>query len=224
VVVLRPTANDYNPDLSRLVITGVSTPAHGEIRLLGDTVTYTPTLNYSGTDSFSYTVVDGEFTVTGTVNTRVETLAFLNVAKTVEYEFSDAGVYLPDVPRDREVVYTIRLVNAPNAEVIQSVVITDVLPAGIQFTAWITQSGATLVDGVISWSAAEVPADTVIVIRFRAAITANFGDLIENAVQASASNADTVSAGASFTIVQRYRYYFPTVHGGPGPAMVVPQP
>lgn len=151
--------------------------------------------------------------MTGTVGMRVETLGFMNLGKTVEYE-REKSVYLPDVPRDREVIYTIRLENAPDGEVIQNVLITDVLPLGISFTEWITQSGALLENGVISWSAAEVPTDTVILISFRASILADYGDLVENAVKASASNADSVSAGASFTVVRRYRYYFMVFNNG----------
>jgi hypothetical protein len=52
-------ANDVNPD-NVLSVTSVGTPAHGSAGVNQDnTVTYTPALNYNGTDSFTYTVTDG---------------------------------------------------------------------------------------------------------------------------------------------------------------------
>ena len=60
--------NDSDVDGGTLTVSGVSTPAHGTAVLSGTTVTYTPGLNYSGADSFTYTVSDGQGgTATGTV-------------------------------------------------------------------------------------------------------------------------------------------------------------
>ncbi|WP_431237991.1 cadherin-like domain-containing protein [Mycolicibacterium aichiense] len=60
--------NDSDPDGDTLSVTGVSTPAHGTAVLNGTTVTYTPTANFNGADSFTYTVSDGHGgTATGTV-------------------------------------------------------------------------------------------------------------------------------------------------------------
>lgn len=60
--------NDSDPDGDALAVTGVSSGAHGSAVLNGTTVTYTPTANFSGVDSFTYTVSDGHGgTATATV-------------------------------------------------------------------------------------------------------------------------------------------------------------
>ncbi len=62
-VVLDVLANDTTaPDTGEaLTITATSTPAHGAVSITGGgtTVTYTPTADYFGADSFTYTVSDG---------------------------------------------------------------------------------------------------------------------------------------------------------------------
>ncbi len=56
-----PTANDTDPNGDDLDVVSVSTPSHGTAALQPDgTVTYTPTADYYGADSFQYTVQDGK--------------------------------------------------------------------------------------------------------------------------------------------------------------------
>jgi Cadherin-like domain len=45
--------------------------AHGTVTLNGDVISYDPSLDYSGADSFTYTISDGTFTSTGTVSFNV---------------------------------------------------------------------------------------------------------------------------------------------------------
>lgn len=63
-------ANDTDVDSSTLTVTAVTNPAHGSVTVNADnTVTYTPALDYYGSDSFTYTISDGEGgTDTATVN------------------------------------------------------------------------------------------------------------------------------------------------------------
>ena len=67
-------ANDIDADGDALIIASVTQPAAGTVTNNGDgTVTYTPDANFSGVDSFTYTVSDGRggedtATVTITVN------------------------------------------------------------------------------------------------------------------------------------------------------------
>jgi Bacterial Ig domain len=66
---LRPLNNDYDADGDVLTITGASTPAHGALSVIGaNLVQYQPTVGYSGSDSFTYTISDGRGgTATATV-------------------------------------------------------------------------------------------------------------------------------------------------------------
>jgi hypothetical protein len=51
-------ANDHAADGGPLTIGSVSTPAHGAVSVAGGSITYRATGNYSGEDSFTYTVAD----------------------------------------------------------------------------------------------------------------------------------------------------------------------
>ncbi len=52
-------ANDSDPDGDSLTITGVGTAAHGTASLSGGVIHYMPAANYTGTDTFTYTLSDG---------------------------------------------------------------------------------------------------------------------------------------------------------------------
>jgi uncharacterized delta-60 repeat protein len=72
-------ANDSPaPDAGEaLTVTAVTQPAHGVVTLVGGVVRYTPSPNYTGTDTFTYTITDdftgpdGPRTSTGTVTVTV---------------------------------------------------------------------------------------------------------------------------------------------------------
>ncbi len=56
---LNVLANDSDPDGDTLTITAVGSPAHGSASISGNRVSYTPAAGYSGADSFTYTIADG---------------------------------------------------------------------------------------------------------------------------------------------------------------------
>ena len=62
--------DSFNPNQS-FSIASTSSPANGSISVSGNIITYTPTLNYFGNDSFTYTVVQGSKSATGTVSLKV---------------------------------------------------------------------------------------------------------------------------------------------------------
>ena len=64
-------ANDTDADGGTLTVTAVGAAAHGTVTLNGDVVSYNPNLDYSGADSFTYTISDGTYSSTGTVSFNV---------------------------------------------------------------------------------------------------------------------------------------------------------
>ncbi len=58
-ITINTLANDSDPDGQSLSITTVGSAANGTTSTNGSTVTYTPKADFSGSDSFSYTVSDG---------------------------------------------------------------------------------------------------------------------------------------------------------------------
>ncbi|QEW17871.1 hypothetical protein LA6_000025 [Marinibacterium anthonyi] len=65
-------SNDSDAEGDTLSVTGFTLPENGTVVDNGDgTWTYTPDTGFSGTDSFTYTVTDGEFTDTATVDIAV---------------------------------------------------------------------------------------------------------------------------------------------------------
>jgi cysteine-rich repeat protein len=59
--------NDFDPENQLLTVTGVTGATNGTVALVGTTITFTPTANFSGNGQFTYTVSDGALTDTGTV-------------------------------------------------------------------------------------------------------------------------------------------------------------
>jgi hypothetical protein len=55
-VVINVLANDSGTGLA---ISAATAPTHGTVAIIGSTITYTPSINWSGTDSFQYTITEG---------------------------------------------------------------------------------------------------------------------------------------------------------------------
>ncbi len=61
--------NDSDPDGDSLTTTGASGGSNGTVSVSGNNVTYTPNTGYTGSDSFTYTISDGNGgTASATVN------------------------------------------------------------------------------------------------------------------------------------------------------------
>jgi uncharacterized repeat protein (TIGR01451 family) len=72
-VTVHVLANDTDPNSDPLTITSVSTPSQGTVAIVAGKVVYTPTATYTGPDSFTYTISDGNGgadTATVTVDVR----------------------------------------------------------------------------------------------------------------------------------------------------------
>jgi len=69
---LNPRLNDSDPEAGPLTISAVTQPSHGSVSIGGIGVIYTPATNYTGSDSFTYTIQDsGGLTATATVSVTV---------------------------------------------------------------------------------------------------------------------------------------------------------
>lgn len=88
-VVVDVLANDSDVDGDPFTVDAVTQPAHGSAAINPDgTVTYTPEANYCGSDSFTYTVSDGnDGTDTAQVTVTVECVNDPPIAR------DDIGVY-----------------------------------------------------------------------------------------------------------------------------------
>ena len=58
-VALNTLANDTDPDGDTLTITSVEDPAHGKAEIVGGQIVYTPDAGFVGTETFDYTISDG---------------------------------------------------------------------------------------------------------------------------------------------------------------------
>lgn len=73
-VGLDPRGNDTDSDGDALTITAVGSATHGTTAFTGTSVSYTPTVGYYGSDSFTYTISDGRGgTASATVTVSVAT-------------------------------------------------------------------------------------------------------------------------------------------------------
>jgi hypothetical protein len=71
-VAFEPLLDDLDLDGDTLFLTGLGVPLHGTASISGTTwVVYTPTLNFNGTDAFTYTASDGGLNDTATVTVTV---------------------------------------------------------------------------------------------------------------------------------------------------------
>ena len=96
--------NDTDPEGNSLTISAVTQGTKGSISTNGTTVTYTPDVNANGSDSFTYTISDGNLTDTATVSVIINPVndapdAINDGAATAE----DSGVTIAVLANDGDV-------------------------------------------------------------------------------------------------------------------------
>jgi outer membrane protein OmpA-like peptidoglycan-associated protein len=97
-VLVDVLANDTNLVDLPVAISAVSTPGHGTAVIVGGQVRYTPTANYNGPDSFTYTITDGNgTTATATVNVTVTSVDDAPTAVNDTATVAEDGIVLVDV-------------------------------------------------------------------------------------------------------------------------------
>lgn len=82
-VVIGVLNNDTDPNGDALTITAIGTPGNGTANLANGTITYIPDANWSGTDTFTYTVTDGTLTDLATVTVEVASVEDAPVVESV---------------------------------------------------------------------------------------------------------------------------------------------
>jgi large repetitive protein len=100
-LVISVLANDSDPDGDPLSVSSVSTPTGGggtAMTTNGQTVTYTPALNFSGTTSFTYQVSDGFVTSQALVTVTVTPVSDPPVAVNDVFQVTRYGVFTVDAP------------------------------------------------------------------------------------------------------------------------------
>jgi hypothetical protein len=118
-------ANDVDPDGDVLSIASVDMPANGTAVQSGNGITYTPNSNFSGNDSFSYTVSDGALSASTTVNIVVVAIndaptANADSASTAEDTPVQISVLLNDTDPDGDALSIVSVGNAANGAAVQS--------------------------------------------------------------------------------------------------------
>ena len=115
-------ANDSDPDGDPLVIKAVTQGSNGSVTTNGQTVTYKPNKDFTGSDSFTYTNSDGNSTDTATVNVSVlkePLMADLSI---------DKAVTLGDFEAGQQATYTLTITNSGTADATDATV-NDTIPA-----------------------------------------------------------------------------------------------
>lgn len=68
IQIIDPLTNDIDLDNDNLTITRITYPTHGYAEMVSGLIQYTPETNFSGVDSFDYTISDGENEATSKVH------------------------------------------------------------------------------------------------------------------------------------------------------------
>jgi uncharacterized repeat protein (TIGR01451 family) len=133
--------NDSDPEDDSLSVSAIGLPSNGASAIAGLSVVYTPTQDFDGLDSFTYTISDGELRDTATVSVQVQPAGATSDLAVSQSYVRDAGV----------VTYTVVACNlgpnAANGAVFSSVLSTDV--SGASWTC-ATAGGASCMAGTVS--------------------------------------------------------------------------
>jgi uncharacterized repeat protein (TIGR01451 family) len=176
---------------------GVSTTftAPSAASVLSFTLTVTDTSGLNRSDRVAIIVVEG--------------------APVLEVTKSVAGGDLGAVPLDSVVTYTVAIRNSGTG-LASSVVMTDPLPTGVTFGAWVAQGGGTvnLPLQTVTWGPADVAPGGAYTLVFTAQVTgsADFaGETVANVAYVGAANALGVDDSASFVVEGAQTIYLPLV-------------
>ena len=190
-----------NADGSPITLS-IGTPQHGSATLVGSTIIYTPTTDFLGNDTFTYTVQDASFQVSAAVQVRVANLAFPFIGQTVGTN--------PIMP-GQTLTYMLSLSNGAE-QALQQGTITVTLPISLTFGTWLTQDTATITGRTITWGPSDLGLNTSKAISFTVVVNrAAEGTLLANTAHLTATNADPTSDTFTLNVLVPLRTYLPVV-------------
>ncbi|HML68752.1 MAG TPA: Ig-like domain-containing protein [Clostridia bacterium] len=124
--------NDSDPDGDTIWLSSISAPAHGYIERTGNTYTYYPYANWSGSETLTYRISDGRASAQATVSITVNPVNdapiawddWLKVPNSVGNESANINVIGNDYDADGDAVHTYQIVTAPKYGTV------EILPGG----------------------------------------------------------------------------------------------
>ncbi|WP_292658826.1 Ig-like domain-containing protein [Nitratifractor sp.] len=116
-VTIDVLANDTDPDGDTLTIKNVGTPSHGTATISSGKVVYTPDADYNGTDSFAYTVSDGNGgtdTATVTVTVKANQAPVANDVAVTTSKDTNVTVHLDATDPDGDAITSYPIQSGPS--------------------------------------------------------------------------------------------------------------
>lgn len=119
--------NDNDADLDALSITAVTQGAHGSVSTNGSTVSYAPSANFFGSDSFTYTVSDGQggsdtatvlMNVTNVNDAPVASINSYNMNQDTTLTVAAPGVLGNDADLDGDTLSAVLVVNVTHGTLV----------------------------------------------------------------------------------------------------------
>ena len=208
-VTLSVLDNDSDIDGDTLTIAAVGNPANGTASTDGSTVLYTPALAFVGSDTFTYTVTDGNGGFANATVSMTVTPKQIDLAVTI-VESADSSLV------EDTLVYTMTVINNGPQDA-TDVVLTDILPQGTTFitataaqgvctddTATVTCPLGNLAVGVSTTVVVTIVPEEIGVITNTVSITATETDIVpsnNSVVESTTINAAYMCAGHAATII-----------------------
>ncbi|MDF1698611.1 MAG: Ig-like domain-containing protein, partial [Saprospiraceae bacterium] len=205
-VTFDPTANDTDPNGNPVTLENFTQPTNGIVTQgVGNELTYTPLVGYTGSDNFSYTAGNGEgFFTTATVSLEVQSLSIGTVDIDINPIADDPGITANDVSGNTGDNVTLditigALVDTDGSESIDNVVIS-----GVPGTATLSAGSH---DGSGNWTMTLSESQTVTASgtsggTFNLTATVNITDETTDCASSTQSDSDGFSDAFTLSLTQ----------------------
>ena len=175
-VTIDVLSNDSDPNDDALSISGVGAPGDGTAAISGAQIAYTPTTDFTGTDTFTYTISDGSLSDTATVSVTVRAdVGNCSIKDNLVAQLQRTSFY-----QDANPVYA---------------------SAGQSFTA---PEGATLIDGITAYFGFIAADSTITLNLYNGPASGTIGTPIATATYTNAGPRVDAPAGSDLGISFRF--------------------